>query len=113
MGKKNGAKKVDRRTLFKLDRGKPSTGQSAPARDLRWDALTEGEQAIVEVLDGKGQGARSPRSIEYLSELFDGDSAKLQARNALRRIVVSGWVDRCERGSYQISERGRKRMART
>jgi hypothetical protein len=113
--KKNGHSKVktgDLRKLPKDKRPKPKTGQSAPERELPWDSLSEGEQEIVRALNGKGEGPRHPRSIEFLADLFSGASAKLQVRNSLRRIVACGWVDHADRGTYQISERGRKRRAR-
>jgi len=114
MAKRNGhsKKNMDGRKIPKAKRPKPSTGQSAPERDLPWENLSEGEQAIVKALNGKGEGPRNPRSVEYLSEFFEGRNPKLQVRNALRRIVSCGWVDNIDRGMYQITERGRKRRAR-
>lgn len=112
-GKKNGksSKNVDLRKVPKDKRPKPSTGQSADERALPYEVLNDDEREIVRMLNGKN-GARHVRSIEFLSEGLSGDNPRLQARNALRRTVACGWVDRVSRGQYQISEKGRKRLTR-
>jgi hypothetical protein len=115
--KKNGHTKkkangVDLRKVPKEKRPKPSTGQSAKERDLPYDDLNGDEQSLVKLLDGKSGGPRIVRTVEFMSEAMDGDNPKLQTRNALRRLVSCGWVDNVGRGQYQISEKGRKRMAR-
>lgn len=113
MASKNGnGKNKDLRKLPKDKRPKPTTGQSAPARDLGYELLSDDEREIVRALNGKGNGERHVRTVAFLSELFDGDDPKLQARNALRRPVSCGWVDNVGRGQYQISEKGRKRLSR-
>ena len=108
-GKKN--KTADLRKLPKDKRPKPTTGQSAKARDLPYEALSESERDIVRALNGRGP-KRVVRSVEFLADLMDGDDPKLQARNALRRPVACGWIENVGRGAYQISEKGRKRLQR-
>jgi len=110
-GKKNEKTKTDLRTLPKDKRPKPSSGQSAPERALPYEALSDAERLIVKTLNNRGQ-KRTERSVEYLAELMDGDDAKLQVRNALRRPVACGWVENIARGMYRISEKGRKRLER-
>lgn len=110
MGKKE-SKPVDLRKVPKDKRPKPTSGQSADERQLPYEDLNEDEREVVRLLNGKN-GVRHVRSIEYLAEAFSGDNPKLQVRNALRRAVSCGWVDRCARGQYQISEKGRKRLQR-
>lgn len=115
MSKGNGKKKfenVDLRTLPKDKRPKPSSGQSAPERELPYESLSDDEKEVIKLLDGPGHGHRQVRSIEWLADGFDGDNPKLRVRNALRRPVSCGWVDWVARGQYQISEKGRKRYAR-
>jgi hypothetical protein len=117
---KNGRKKkdkesVDLRKVPRDKRPKPTTGQSAEAHALPWDALSGDERVIIKLLDGDHKAAsprpRTVRSIEYLAEGLEGDAARLRARNALRRPVACGWVDRAARARYQISELGRRRLA--
>ena len=104
---------IDIRTLPRDKRPKPTTGQSAPEREMPWDALNGDEQEIVKLLNGKG-GARAVRTISYLAEGLDDDDAptKLRIRNALRRVVTGGWAEAVERGTYRVTERGRKRLER-
>jgi hypothetical protein len=107
------ATKKDLRKLPKDKRPKPTTGQSAASRELSYEDLSEDEAEVVKALDGRaGAGKRHVRPIAFLAELFGGDDPKLQTRNALRRPVSCGWVDNVGRGAYQISEKGRKRLAR-
>lgn len=107
--KKDKFEGVDLRTLPRDKRPKPSTGQSAAARELAWDAMSADEKEIVKMLNSPGHGERKVRSIEYLADGLEGDNPRLQARNALRRPVACGWVDRVERAQYQISVNGRRR----
>lgn len=105
------ATKKDLRKLPKDRRPKPTTGQSAKSRELSYEDLSADEAEVVGALDGKA-GKRLVQPIAFLSDLFDGDDPKLRTRNALRRPVSCGWVDNVGRGLYQISEKGRKRLAR-
>ncbi len=105
-GKKND--KQDLRKLPKDKRPKPTSGQSAPERQLHFDELSDAEKDIVKMLGRK----RVARTVEYLADAFDGDNPKLQVRNALRRIVCAGWVDRIGRGQYQLSKNGADRLRR-
>lgn len=105
-------KDVDLRKVPRDKRPKPTSGQSASARDLPWEALNSDEKEIVKLLNSPGHGERKVRSIEYLADGLEGDNPRLQARNALRRIVACGWVDRADRAQYQISVNGRRRLAK-
>lgn len=113
MSKKNGTngKHVDLRKLPLDKRPTPTTGQSADERELPVESLNDDETEVVRMLNGgkKGSGSRETRSVEWLS---DGLDSKLAVRNALRRLVSCGWVERVDRGQYRISEKGRKRMQR-
>lgn len=103
---------VDLRKVPKDKRPKPSTGQSAPARTLAWDELNADERAIVKALNSPGHGERRERTVEWLSELFDTDNPKLTARNAIRRLIPSDWLEKTKRAVYQISKNGRARYER-
>lgn len=108
-------KQTDLRKLPKDKRPDPTTGQSAPERELAYDAFNEDEEDMIKLLDGKkSEGPRETRSVAYLAESVDDDDdrAKLRVRNAMRRLVQGGWVERVDRGKYRISEKGRKRMQR-
>jgi hypothetical protein len=109
--KKSNGKQTDLRKIPKDKRPKPTTGQSADERELPYDSLNDDELEVIRMLNGSksGGGPRVVRTIEFLAEGLD---SKLAVRNALRRLVSCGWVDRAERGKYQVSERGRKRMQR-
>lgn len=110
-------KKIDRRKLPVDQRPKPTTGQSAPARELPWDSLNGDEREVVQALATDDR--RQPRSVAWMADAFDAekdgtiyDPAKLKARNALRRLVQGGWVVRKERGTYQLTEPALKRYRR-
>lgn len=111
MGKKKDKfENVDLRKVPRDKRPKPSTGQSAPARDLAWDSMSADEKEVVKLLNSPGHGERKVRTIEYLADGIEGDNPRLQARNALRRVVACGWVDKADRAQYQISTNGRRRL---
>ena len=100
---------VDRRRLAGSARPKPTTGQSAPARELAWDQLGQDERDVLIALDGgKKRGERHVRSIAFLADALEGEEPRLRARNALRRPVSSRLVARVSRGHYQITEAGRR-----
>jgi len=106
---------VDIRTMPKDKRPKPTQGQSAPERDLPYEKLNETEREVLGLLNGKGEGARVVRDISFLAEGVDDADAetKLLVRNSLRRLVACGWVESGEkRGTYRVSEKGRKRLDR-
>lgn len=103
--------KVDLRRLPRDKRPKPTTGQSAPTRKLEWDALNQYERAVIDLLHGGG-GRRVPRNVAYLADGIDAENARLVARNALRRPVSCGWIERVGRAQYMISELGRQRLNR-
>lgn len=108
--KKEVAEHVDLRKLPRDKRPKPSTGQSAPERKIEWGDFNRHEKAVLKMLNGDG-GRRVQRSVEFLADGIPGDpdNPKLAARNALRRPVSSGWVDRVGKAQYMISESGRRR----
>jgi hypothetical protein len=113
---KREVKKTDLRKLPKDKRPKPSSGQSAPEREIPWNELNEDEGVLVQMLAAEDR--RAPRSVEWLAEAFDDSGkheynhAKLRARNAVRRLVQGGWVERVERGTYQLTESGKRRYQR-
>jgi len=109
--KKDKFENVDLRKAPHDKRPKPSTGQSAAARELPWDSMSHDEQSVVKMLNSPGYGERKLRTIEYLADGLEGDNPRLQSRNALRRPVSCGWVEKAERATYQISVNGRRRMA--
>lgn len=110
--KKDKFENVDLRKVPKDKRPKPTTGQSAPKKELPWDSLSSDEKAIIKMLNSPGHGERKVRTIEYLADGLEGDNPRLQARNALRRPVACDWVDKVERAQYQISKNGRARYER-
>lgn len=103
---------VDLRKLPRDKRPKPTSGQSADKRSLPWDALNGDEREVVKMLNSPGHGDRHVRSVEFLADGLEGDNPRLQARNALRRLVSCDWVDRSGRAQYQISKNGRARYER-
>ena len=104
---------VDIRKLPKDKRPKPSTGQSAPERLIKYEDLTDNEKAIIAASKGgKKEAARPWRDVEYYSELFDADNPKLVARNTIRRLIPGGWLERGERGKYRLTENGMRRLER-
>lgn len=110
--KKDKFEGVDLRKVPRDKRPKPTTGQSAAKRDLPWESLSPDEKEVVKMLNSPGHGPRTVRSIEYLADGIEGDNPRLQARNALRRLVACDWVDRAERAQYQVSVNGRRRLAK-
>jgi predicted transcriptional regulator of viral defense system len=82
--------------------------------------LTERERRLVHYLNGTGSGMRDERPIGEMARdvIVQADPeeemarAKLLVRNALRRLVCSGWVEAVKRGTYSITEAGRKRIKR-
>jgi hypothetical protein len=108
---KTKTKKIDLRKIPKDKRPKPTTGQSAEERDLPYDSLNDDEREVVRMLYGRG-GKHPARKIDFLSEGLEGDNPKLQARNAMRRLVACGWAARVDRGEYKLTDRGVKRYDR-
>jgi hypothetical protein len=109
----------DLRKMPKDERPPPTTGQSGPEVEVPYDELNSTELLLVGLLDDGGDGQRASFSVESMGEAImekDRDEsaprAKLLARNALRRLVCGGWVERVERARYRITEKGRKRLAR-
>jgi len=124
--KKPAAKKATKRKAKKPAKKpakkKPVTGQSGPLVEVPYGKLNDKEQQVVKLLNGKGKGARNPLTIAELAGKCFSKKAKVSAknddqanswtRNSLRRLVCAGWVEKVERGSYKITDRGRKRIKR-
>ena len=101
----------------KASKGKPTTGQSGPEIEVKTEDLNAKESKVLDLLNGKGEGARETVTIPELTKVFKNTAdTKAQAnswvRNSLRRLVTSGLVEKLERGSYRIAERARKRLQR-
>lgn len=100
----------------KAPKKKPTTGQSGPPLDVPFEKLNTKECKVIDFLNGKGKGPRNPLKIVELAKgCFPRESKKKGnswTRNSLRRLTCGGWVEKLERGSYRISEKGRKRLQR-
>lgn len=97
-------------------KGAPKSGQSATPIELSVEGLNSKEAKVVEALNGAGTGMRPVLTIVEIAEMCFKSQGKKKsnswARNSLRRLVVSGIVEKVERGTYRISEAGRKKLAR-
>lgn len=112
---------VDLRTLPADKRPKPTSGQSREEFTLEVDALSAMEAKVIKAVNGSGKGVREVLSVDDMAKATKLDA--LQVRNALRRLVPSGWVERVDeiltddgetkavRGHYRLAERGRRRLA--
>lgn len=110
---------TDLRKLPKDERPTPTTGQSAPEREMPYDDLNSDEKLVVAALDDDGEGVRQAMPVSDLALRViendhneNGTRAKLRVRNSMRRLVTGGWVERADRGRYRVTERGRKRLKR-
>lgn len=94
----------------------PTSGQSGPPIDLKWEKMNDKEQALIKFLYGSGTGARPIATISTLaSECFFGKAdtvaqANSWTRNSLRRLVRGEWVEKFVRGSFRITTKGRARL---
>jgi hypothetical protein len=94
----------------------PTSGQSGPPLNLKWDKMNPKEQSIVRFLFGTGTGTRPIVTISTIaSECFFGEAdtealANSWTRNSLRRLVRGEWVEKFVRGSFRITTKGRARF---
>src|SRR5512146_731936 len=108
---------VDLRRLPRAKRPRPTTGQSAPARQLAWEDLRTDEPFVVRSmallqrpLEGAGAGAVGVAQLAArLRALVDPEEwptrAKLRVRNAIRRLVQGGWLERVAAGTYRLPQK--------
>lgn len=104
----------------KKEKKTPTSGQSAPPiEDLEYAKLNSKEQKVLECVAGDNKGERKQKSLADVAEecfVATQKRGKAQAnswvRNSLRRLVRGGWLEKVERGTYRITEKGRKRMLR-
>ena len=115
----------------------PHSGQSAEERDIPFNELNSKEKELLTVLNAEGSGACPRFTLKEITEAAFLPSrkvptkkpskseiatpAKIRAnsweqasswtRNCLRRLTISGYVVKIERGIYKISAKGRKRIA--
>lgn len=109
--KKGQAKKGARKNILK-----PTTGQSGPEVEVKFEKLNVKELKVLAALNGEGVGTREQLTIEQLAKECFPSKSKAQSnswvRNSLRRLFCGGWLEKMTRGLYKISESGRKKMAR-
>jgi DNA-binding transcriptional regulator PaaX len=75
--------------------------------------MNKDELAVISTLYGKGSGERKPFGLKDLQQkAFKGNGTTSPARNALRRLRRTGWVEAVKRGTYRITNKGRKRGKR-
>lgn len=94
----------------------PTTGQSAPPRELALDLLNPKELKVLNALNGAGSGVRPVTTIAELAAACFKSQGKQKSnswtRNSLRRLVQAGFVEKVRRGKYRVSTTGRKQLAR-
>ena len=85
----------------------PTTGQSRDPFDMPWDKLNAYEQKVVKSLTTSNK--RKTMKFKTIKEIcMKTMLTNLQVRNALRRTVPGGWIERGEPGSYRWT--GKKKM---
>jgi hypothetical protein len=98
----------------KVKANKPMTGQSGPRVEVDVSSLNGKEIRVLKMLNGKGKGAREILKITDLMNSMPTKTPKAQknswVRNSLRRLVTGAYVEKIERGSYRITDSGRRRM---
>lgn len=112
-----GAKKGATKKADSAPKEKPTTGQSGPRVDLGFTDLNKKESAVLLAINGKGEGPRSEITIsEVCGKVFRGADTTAQrnswVRNSLRRLVTSEFVEKLSRGTYRVTDKGRKRIGR-
>jgi len=92
------------------------SGQNGPAVELAVDELNDKERKVVDTLNGAGRGERPELTIAALGSGAFPKQAKPQGmswvRNSLRRLVRAGYVERCKRGAYRVTDTGRRRLSK-
>lgn len=100
----------------KAGKAAPTSGQSAPTKELSVDGLNAKEAKVFAALNGEGAGVRAILTITELAESCFKSQGKKRSnswvRNSLRRLVQGGLAEKVERGKYRVSEAGRKKLAR-
>jgi len=86
---------------------KSPQAQSGPEMELPFDKMNRVEQKIVRALYSK-KGERKPHTIKELMKIV-GVKSSSPIRNGLRRPVRGRWIEKFDRGTYRITEAGRKR----
>jgi hypothetical protein len=90
----------------------PTSGQSGPAIILSVSDLNPKEKKVAETLNG--DPSRKPYLLSDLAVAVWPSQPKVKAnswvRNSLRRLVRGGWVERAEKGTYQITEKGQANL---
>lgn len=94
----------------------PTTGQSAPPIALRLRQLNAKEQDVLNRLNGTGTGTREVCTIASLAVDCFGNFPPKQAnswvRNSLRRLMQGQLIEKVDRGSYRVSELGRRKLTK-
>jgi hypothetical protein len=104
-------------------KNKPTTGQSAPKVEIAYEDFNDKEVKILKKLNGSGKGKRDEVKIADLAKAFSNKVPAAQrnswTRNSLRRLTTghppgskpdNTWVEKIDRGLYQISETGRRSL---
>lgn len=106
------AKKTPKKKPPKTEGAAPTSGQSGPPIELSLDRLNSKERRVLDTLN---EPPVAPMTIEELAETCFKSQGKKRSnswvRNSLRRLVQGGLVEKVSRGSYRISETGKKRLA--
>jgi hypothetical protein len=89
---------------------KSKQGQNGPALELKVSKMSKDEKKLVTAIYTP-KGDRKPHTIRELQTVLGGSlkAPTTPARNALRRLVRAGWFEKADRGSYKLTEKGRKR----
>lgn len=102
------AKKAKKPAKKAVKKGKPTTGQSAPKREITLEMLNDNEDAVLDVLYAQKGAATIAQIAEALGSA--DNKGKLRVRNAIRRLVQGDWVERSDRATYSLSKSGRSRL---
>jgi len=92
------------------------SGQNGPTIELAVNDLNVKELRVLEALNASGRGERLQLTItETASGAFSREPAARGmswVRNSLRRLVRSGYVEKCARGCYRVTDIGRRRLSK-
>lgn len=109
-GEKKGAvkKSAKKGTSAKpIPKTKSAQAQGGPVMDLPIAEMNKDELKIVKHAYSKS-GERKPYSIKDFKKVLGGTGTS-RVRNALRRPIRAGWLEKVERGVHRITEKARKR----
>jgi hypothetical protein len=89
----------------------PKSGQSGPPLELSPAKINGKEKAVLAALS-KLTESESMSLAELADKCFPGEDKKSNSwvRNSMRRLVRAGYVAKVDRGTYQMSADGRKRL---